>query len=163
MRTFNVESDLTDVMRALFLPSRAHEYIIAYTGGAQKSIIGHFQCYEVDHTRLGGSMSYLRHQAKHQYVYCMLSGQMTSNQKVLAQKNVELILCFTMKYQNGSFKNQIILASKAFLYLTSVRSLLSSLTKKHETIPIDKETEESFGGGSYVFSSAQDPKPKNSV
>ena len=78
---FDVETDLTDVMRALLSPTRAHGYIIAYTGGKQKSLMGHFQCYEVDHTRLGGSMSYLHHKAKHQHVYCMLSGRMTKNQK----------------------------------------------------------------------------------
>ena len=89
---FDVKSHLTDVMRAILSPTRAHGYIIAYTGGAQKSLMGHFQCYEVDHTRLRGSTSYLRHKAKHQHVYCMLSERMTSNQKVLAKKDVELKL-----------------------------------------------------------------------
>ena len=41
--------------------------------------------------------------------------------------------------------------------------ILDEETRNNTDRSIDKETEESFGGGSYVFSSAQDPKPKNSV
>jgi len=61
IQDFDVECDLTDVMRAILSPTRAHGYIIAYTGGKQRSLMGHFQCYEVDQAKLGGSMSYLHH------------------------------------------------------------------------------------------------------
>ncbi|KAL7524887.1 hypothetical protein ACHAXR_002212, partial [Thalassiosira sp. AJA248-18] len=49
---FDVESDLTDVMRALLAPTRTHGYVMAFTGGKHKSIMGHYQFFEMDQTKL---------------------------------------------------------------------------------------------------------------
>jgi hypothetical protein len=166
LQNFNVETDLTDVMRALLSPTRAHGYIIAYTGGKQKSLMGHFQCYEVDHTKLGGSMAYLRHKAKHQHVYCVLSGRMTTNQKVLARERckVDTLLYeviskwFIEESGHMGFKN-IPLPKDC-----PEPVIIQDNDSVNNTDPsIDSKTEETFVGGSYFFSSAQDPDPNNSV
>ena len=61
IQDFDPEIDLNKVMQTLFSPTRTHGFIIAYTGGAHKSLMGHIQFYEVDHTMLGGAMSHIRH------------------------------------------------------------------------------------------------------
>ena len=166
IQEFDVETDLTDVMRALLSPTRAHGYIIAYTGGAQKSLMGHFQCYEVDHTRLGGSMSYLRHKAKHQHVYCMLSGRMTPNQKVLAAERCrvdtklyeELSKWFIEESGHSGFENVPLPKNCPEPVIIRDNDVINNTDPS-----IDKEKEDTFVGGSYFFSTAQDPKPNNSV
>ena len=166
IQEFDVETDLTDVMRALLSPTRAHGYIIAYTGGAQKSLMSHFQCCEVDHTKLGGSMSYLCHKAKHQHVYCMLSGRMTSNQKVLAHQRcrVDTLLYETISKwfieESGhpGFKDVPLPNDCPEPVIIQDNDVINNTDPS-----IDRKTEETFVGGSYIFSSAQDPKPNNSV
>ena len=56
---FNVESDLSEVMRALLAPTRTHGYVMAFTGGKHKSIMGHYQFFEMDQTRLGGAINHI--------------------------------------------------------------------------------------------------------
>ena len=48
-------------MRALLAPTRTHGYVLAYFGGKHKSILGHYQFFEMDQTRLGGAINYIRH------------------------------------------------------------------------------------------------------
>lgn len=82
----NVEKDITEVMRALLSPTRTHGYIFGYTGGMHKSIMGHYQFFEMDQTKVGTAVNHIRHNEKRQHVYCMLSGRMTPNQKKIAKK-----------------------------------------------------------------------------
>ena len=39
---FNVESDLTDVMRVMSAPTQMHSCVMSFVGGKHKSIIGHY-------------------------------------------------------------------------------------------------------------------------
>ena len=42
---FSVESDLTDVMRAMLAPTQTHGYVTAFVGEKHKSIMGHCHFY----------------------------------------------------------------------------------------------------------------------
>ena len=163
---FDVESDLTDVMRALLAPTRTHGYVMAFTGGKHKSIMGHYQFFEMDQTKLGGALNYIRHNEKRQHVYCMLSGRMTPNQKKIATKN-----CMVDT-------NLYTVLSEWFIKKSGHRGFTTVPIPDEcpqPVIIVDEETqnntdqsakpdvEDRFVGGSYYFSSAQDPNPDNSV
>ena len=61
---FNIESDLTDVMHAMLAPTRTHSYVMAFVGGKHNSIMGHYQFFEMDQTRVGGVINHICHNAK---------------------------------------------------------------------------------------------------
>ena len=61
---FNIESNLTDVMHAMLAPTRTHSYVMAFVGGKHNSIMGHYQFFEMDQTRVGGVINHICHNAK---------------------------------------------------------------------------------------------------
>ena len=77
----DVENDITEVMRALLSPKWTHGYVLGYSGGKHKSIMGHYQFFEQDQTKLGTAINHICHNEKKQHVFCMLSGHMAPNQK----------------------------------------------------------------------------------
>jgi hypothetical protein len=53
--TRKVEDDeLTDTLKAMVVPLRPYGCVFAYSGGAQKSLRGNYQFFEMDQNRLGG-------------------------------------------------------------------------------------------------------------
>ena len=163
---FDVETDLNEVTRALFSPTRTHGFIIAYTGGAHKSIMGHIQCYEVDQTMLGGAMSHIRHNEKLQNVYCVLSGRMTPTQRAIAKKK-----CQVNTAQYTAIANWFINESghSGFEGVPTPDEcpqpmiIVDEETQNNTDDTKDARVEESYGGSSYFFSSAQDPQARSSV
>jgi len=153
-RLFDVEKDLTDVMRALLAPTRTHGYVMAYTGGKHKSIMGHFQCYEMDHTRLGASLSYIRHNQKRQNVYCMLSGRMTPSQKRIATKECTVNTALYNTISEWFIKKS---GHPGFSGVPLPDDCPQPLiiqdeeTRNNTDVSMDKDIEESLGGGSYFF------------
>ncbi len=58
--TRKVEDDeLTDTLKAMLAPLRPYDCVFAYSGGAQKSLRGNYQFFEMDQNRLGGVMNHL--------------------------------------------------------------------------------------------------------
>jgi hypothetical protein len=58
--TRKVEDDeLTDTLKAMLAPLRLYGCIFAYSGGAQKSLRGNYQFFEIDQNRFGGVMNQL--------------------------------------------------------------------------------------------------------
>jgi len=165
---FNAEdpSHLTEVMRALLAPTRTHGYVLAYFGGKHKSILGHYQFFEMDQTRLGGAINYIRHHEKRQHVFCMLAGRMTPQQKTIAKKRcnvdtklyTELSTWFIKKSGHKGYSNVPIPEECPQPVI-----IMDENTTNNVDESASKEVEESFGGGSYYFSSIQDPNPDNSV
>ena len=166
IQDFDPETDLNKVMQALFSPTRTHGFIIAYTGGAHKSIMGHIQCYEVDHTMLGGAMSHIRHNEKHQNIYCVLSGRMTPSQKQIACSKcivdttlyTEIAKWFIDESGHEGLKD-----------IPEPDGCLQPLiiedkeTQNNTNKPRDVAVENTYGRSSYVFSSGQDAQPRQSV
>jgi hypothetical protein len=53
--TRKVEDDeLTDTLKAMVAPLRPYGCVFAYSGGAQKSLRGNYQFFEMDQNRVGG-------------------------------------------------------------------------------------------------------------
>ena len=48
------DDELTDTLKAMVAPLRPHGCVFAYSGGAQKSLKGNYQFFEMDQNRFGG-------------------------------------------------------------------------------------------------------------
>ncbi len=72
---------LTDILKAMSAPVRPYGAVFAFFGGAQQSIRGNYQYFEMDQNRLGGVMNQLNEAELGEHIYCVLCGRMTPNQK----------------------------------------------------------------------------------
>jgi hypothetical protein len=85
--TRKVEDDeLTDTLKAMVAPLRPFGCVFAYSGGAQKSLRGNYQFFEMDQNRLGGVMNQLNQAGIGEHIYCTLCGRMTPDQKQIVRK-----------------------------------------------------------------------------
>ena len=84
------DEDLTDILCSFLSPIRAYGYMFAYSGGDHKAIQGHFSFFEVDQSHVGGVMNYFRNSGPNRYIYCMLHGRMTPQQKTIARERAVL-------------------------------------------------------------------------
>jgi hypothetical protein len=80
------EYELTDLVKAMAAPIRPYGCVFAFSGGAQKSLQGNYQFFEMDHNCLGGKMNQLNQQGIGEHIYCVLCGRMTPDQKQIVCK-----------------------------------------------------------------------------
>jgi len=84
------EYELTDLVKAMAAPIRPYGCVFAYSGGAQKSLRGNYQFFEMDHNRLGGVMNRLNQQGISEHIYCVLCGRMTPDQKQIVRTRAKV-------------------------------------------------------------------------
>ena len=71
--TRKVEDDeLTDTLKAMVAPLRPYGCVFAYLGGAQKSLRGNYQFFEMAQNRLRGVMKHLNQAGIGKHIYCVL-------------------------------------------------------------------------------------------
>jgi hypothetical protein len=76
--TRNVDNDkLTDTLKEIVPPLRPYGCLFAYSGGAQKSLRGNHQFFEMDQNRLGGVINQLIQAGIGEHIYCVLCRRMT--------------------------------------------------------------------------------------
>ncbi len=80
------EYELTDIVKTMAAPIRPYGCVFAFSGGAQKSLQGNYQFFEMDHNRLGGVMNQLNQAGISEHIYCVLCGRMTPDQKQIVHK-----------------------------------------------------------------------------
>ena len=80
------EYELTDLVKTMATPIRPYGCIFAFSGGAQKSLRGNYQFFEMDHNHLGGVMNQLNQQGIGGHIYYVLCGRMTPDQKQIVSK-----------------------------------------------------------------------------
>ena len=73
-------------MSLIVQPLRPYGCIFAYSGGAQKSLRGNYQFFEMDQNRVGGVMNQLNHAGIGEHIYCVLCGKMTPEQKQIVSQ-----------------------------------------------------------------------------
>ena len=84
------DEDLTDILCSFLSPIRAFGHIFAFSGGAHKAIQGHFSFFEVNQSHVGGVMNYFRNSGPNPFIYCVMCGRMTPQQKNIARDRVVL-------------------------------------------------------------------------
>ena len=158
--------ELTDTLKAMVAPLRPYGCVFAYSGGAQKSLRGNYQIFEMDQNRLGGVMNHLNQAGIGEHIYCVLCGRMTPDQKQIIRKRSRIdtqlyidILTWFVKESGhpGYLKTSIPEDCPQPLLVED------NPTKNNTDDPCDKTVETNYEGGTYYFSSAQDPSQHTSV
>ncbi len=78
--------EVTDLLKTMLVPVRPYGCVFSYYGGAQKSIKGKCQSFEMDQNRIGGVMHQLNKSRFGDNIYCVLCGRMTPDQKKCQRK-----------------------------------------------------------------------------
>lgn len=166
-RVVNVEdeTDISEVMRTLISPVRPYGYVMAYTGGKHAKIKGHYQFFEMNREKINAGMHALSQNDSN--VHVMMCGPMTTEQKskirsmahIETQKYIDIMTWLIQNSAKESIRN-IPLPERCFvprLYDDSTNVKFEPGEKG------DKQTETTFGGGTYYFSSAHTPSHHTGV
>ena len=95
------KDDLTDVLCAFLSPTRPYGYCFAYSGGAHKSLRGHFFFYETDLEAVGATMHAIQRKHANPQIYAVLCGRMTLKQKEIALKELKLTQGYLLRFSRG--------------------------------------------------------------
>jgi hypothetical protein len=83
--------ELTELLKAMVAPVRPYGCVCAYSGGAQKSLQGNYQFFEMDQNCLGGMTNQLNQAGIGEHFYCVLFGQMTPDKKQIVHKRSKVV------------------------------------------------------------------------
>lgn len=160
------EANLTDVLCSFLSPVRAYGFIFAYSGGAHKSVRGHFSFYEVNHAHVGGVMHYYNSTGANPNVYVVLAGRMTLKQKDIAKERARLdtqLLCklLTWFITKSGHKGYTNLAPPSECPTPTV---IEDPQNEHNTDEeCNPEVEHHYAGATFHFASGHNPDEDTGV
>jgi hypothetical protein len=160
------DHEVTDILKAMMAPVRPYVSIFTYTGGAQKSIRGSFQFFEMDQNRIAGVIHQLNKSGFGEHIYCVLCGRMTANQRRIVRERskadtqlfIDIMTWFVQQSGHPGFNNTSIPHECPQPLLVEDKA-----TTNNTDYSFDKTIETMYKGGTYYFSSAQDPSETTSV
>lgn len=164
-RDIDVE-ELPDEMRALLAPVRPYGYVFAYSGGSHKSIQGHYQFFETDQSQLGGVLNHVRDMGVPKDMYIMLCGRMTPEQKRIVRERVVMDTELYMDILQYFIEKS---GHPGFSGLPLPKDFPQPLFFEDDEVdnntdaPMSPDVEKTFEGGTYYYSTAQDPSPETCV
>ena len=146
------EHELTDLLKAMAAPIRPYGCVFAFSGGAQKSLRGNYQFFEMDHNRLGGVMNQLNQQGNSEHIYCVLCGRMTPDQKhivrtrakVDTQLFIDVMTWFIKESGHPGYKETLIPQD-----CTQPILIEDSETKNNTDHPVNASLETTYEGGTF--------------
>lgn len=160
------EEKVNEVLRAYLAPIRPYGCIFAYSGGAHQAVRGHYSLFEMDQSNLSGVMNCIDPDDVGKTIYCMSCGRMTPNQKEIIRKRAKVdsnmyksLLSWFIQNGHPGYKD-LPLPQDAPTKLVVLEDRDS--TNNTDT-SVNEEKEKSFEGGTYYFSSAQEPSDRTSV
>ncbi len=165
--TRKVEDDeLTDTLKAMVVPLRQYGCVFAYSGGAQKSLRGNYQFFEMDQNRVRGVMNQLNQIGIGEHIYCVLCSRMIPDQnQIVCQRSridtqlyIDILKWFVRESGHPGYLNISIPEECPQPLLVE-----DDPTKNKTDNPSDKTVESNYEGRTYYFSSAQDPSQHTSV
>ena len=147
-------------------PIRPYGCVFAFSGGAQKSLRGNYQFFEMDHNRLGGVMNQLNQQGNSEHIYCVLCGRMTPDQKQIVRTQakvdtqlfIDVMTWFIKESGHPGYKETLVPQD-----CTQPILIEDSETKNNTDHPVNASLETTYEGGTFFFSSAQEPSEGKSV
>ena len=164
-RKINIE-DVSDELRALVAPTRPYGYVFAYSGGSHKSIQGNYQFFETDQSHVGGVIDHVRNMGVAQNMYVMLCGRMTPAQRTIIRNRAQIdtevyrdVLNYFIK-ESGHPGYAEVSMPENFPCPVFVEDKETENNTDRES---NGGVEKTFEGGTYYFSTAQDPSDKTSV
>jgi len=110
--------ELTDEMKAILAAVWPHGHVFAYSGGAQKSISGHYAFFETDQSRVGGAINHMPEElGVAENMYIMLCGRMTPAQRQVVQRRVNIDTEENFDFYIGLSQSQVTQVMQAYRYL----------------------------------------------
>ena len=159
------EEDLTDILCAFLSPVRPYGYCFAYTGGAHKSLRGHFFFYETDLEAVGGAMEQFQRTGASPHVYAVLCGRMTPKQKEIARSRAKLdtkiltaILTWFIEESGHEGYEGLRVPAKC-----PEPTIVEEPESEHNTDTEKDAEKEAFSGSTFYFRGSNNPDPDNSV
>ena len=160
------EEDLNPVLKAFMSPVRPFGYVFQHHGGKQKCISGHYQFFETDQNCVTGALNYMNKNIADN-VFVMICGATTprQNQSIIAKTSVDIELFKDIRtwFVNNSscraFKDEPLPSNIEELTPVVIRDSIDAC-EEEEVEPVLENT---FGGVTYAFSSAQNPMQESSV
>ena len=159
------QDDLNPVLKAFMSPVRPFGYVFQHSGGKQKCISGHYQFFETDQNCVTGALNYIDKNIANN-VFVMICGATTPRQdkSILAKTSVDIELYKDIRtwfVENSScraFRDEPLPSNVEELTPCILKSCQSGKDEEEEP-----DLENTFGGVTYAFSSAQDPLEESSV
>ena len=159
----NVEEDVNDVLRAFLAPIRPYGFVTAFSGGSHRSVHGHYQYFEMDQAHVGGVMNHLDPTGAGRNIYAVICGRMTTSQREIARNRAKidtslytsLLSWFIQKSGHSGYKNVVVPNEIPQPKLVEDKQGDNNTDKA-----VNAKLENQYGGGTYYFSSAQDPTEK---
>ena len=164
-RKINIE-DVSDELRALVAPTRPYGCVFAYSGGSHKSIQGNFQFFETEQSHVGGVIDHVRSMGVAQNMYVMLCGRMTPAQRIIVRNRAQIDTEVYRDVLNYFIKES---GHPGYAGLAMPENFPSPVfvedkeTENNTDRELNRGIEKTFEGGTYYFSTAQDPSDKTSV
>ena len=153
-------------MRALLSLVRPYGRIFAYSGGSHKSIRGHCQFFELDQSHVRKFINDIGDQGVGNDIYCMIGGRFTPDQRKIIRNrsriNTELykdILSWFINESGHSGFTNVVVPEEC----PSPIVIEDDETENNTDWEENKEVENVYEGGTYFFSTAQDPSEHTSV
>ena len=162
----NAEEDVSDVLRALLAPVRPYGYIFAYSGGAHQSLRGHYQFFEMDQSRIGGAMNHMSQMGMGENIYSMICGRVTPAQRDIVRYRSELNTALYRTLQSWFIQKS---GHPGYQNLPNQNDFPKPIfvedqeTTNNTDVEMNPTVERTFEGGTYFFSTAQDPSENTSV
>jgi hypothetical protein len=120
----------------------------------------------MDHNRLGGVMNHLNQQGISKHIYCVLCGRMTPDQKQIVRSRakvdtqlfIDVMTWFIKESGHPGYKETLIPQD-----CTQPILIEDSETVNNTDRPVNASLETTYEGGTFFFSSAQEPSEGKSV
>ena len=161
------ESLVTSVMAAAIAPIRPYAYIFSYRGGQHHSLIGNFQFFELNQTKVVGALDCLHQSGNSSNIYVVLNGRMTPTQKEIVRKKAELDiplyfgLLRWFKAHHPAYKDVPIGDATSSLKVELIEDPSTDANTDNDKPDDPKENRE--GGATFYFSGGGEPTTDTSV
>ena len=160
-------SKVTSILAAALSPVRPFAYIFSYRGGRHRSLVGNFQFFDTDQTKVAGALQCLHKSGVDANIYVVLNGKMTPTQKQIVRRKAELDkdlyfgLLRWLKKHHPAFKDVDIGDEEGDLKVELIEDKETDNNRDDESDNPDLENKEE--GATFYFSSAGEPSTDTSV
>ena len=160
-------SKVTSILAAALSPTRPYAYIFSYRGGRHRSLVGNFQFFDTDQSKVAGALQCLHKSGVDANIYVVLNGRMTPTQKDIVRKKAELDkdlyfgLLRWLKSHHPTFKDVDIGDEEGDLRVELIEDEETDNNRDDESDNPDLENKEE--GATFYFSSAGEPTSDTSV
>ena len=159
------EEDLSPVLKAFMSPVRPFGYVFQHSGGKQKCISGHYQFFETDQNCIAGALNYVDKNIANN-VFVMICGATTPRQDRSIQAKTSVDIELYKDIRTWFIENSSCRAFRDEPLPSNVEELTPCIIKGYQSgkdEEVEPDLENTFGGVTYAFSSAQDPLEESSV